>query len=44
VAPALFVGLGTRVRSPLEHPDEWETLVDAMADAVVSLGTARPMA
>jgi hypothetical protein len=44
VAPALFGGLGTRVRSPLEHPDEWETLVDAMADAVVSLGTARPMA
>jgi hypothetical protein len=43
VAPALFVGLGTRVRSPLEHPDEWETLVDAMADAVVSLGATRSM-
>jgi hypothetical protein len=37
LAPALFVALGTRVRAPLEHPDEWETLVEVMADAVAYL-------
>ena len=40
VAPALFVALGTRVRAPLEHPDEWETLVDVMAEAVATLCAA----
>jgi hypothetical protein len=38
LAPALFVALGTRLRSPLENPDEWETVVDTLADAIARLG------
>lgn len=41
LAPALLVAVGTVVRAPLERPDEWESLVDALADAVAVLCTAR---
>jgi hypothetical protein len=39
-APALFVAVGSSVRAPLERPEEWESVVDALADAAVLVCTA----
>lgn len=41
LAPALFVALGTSVRAPLERPDEWESLVDVLVDAVLAVAEVR---
>lgn len=41
LAPALFVAVGAAVRAPLERPEEWEALVDTLANAVAVVRTAR---
>lgn len=41
VAPALFVAVGDRCRAPLERPDEWEAVVDALVGVVGVLATVR---
>ena len=41
IAPALFVAVGSMMRAPLERPDDWESLVDALAEAVAVAGSVR---